>query len=199
MRNTWVSGCNSLVNWEKRTREKCYFPFSIVSSLCYEQSFLSHVRERSFKKQLVKDKEIETLLPPSKANLQVMQLPRNKDRTEEFWQKLKYMRLHFHFSLSCIGEGNGNPLQCSCLENPRDGGAWWAVVYRVAQSRTRLKWLSISSSSRSDLANDLAKYMTGIPRLRNCQSIRSENRYISMRNHQSMRMYRVFLNPMHLA
>ena len=57
-------------------------------------------------------------------------------------------RLHFHFSLSCIGERNGNPLQCSCLENPRDGGAWWAVVYRVAQSRTRLKRLSSSSSSR---------------------------------------------------
>ena len=55
-------------------------------------------------------------------------------------------RLHFHFSLSCIGEGNGNPLQCSCLENPRDGGAWWASVYGVAQSRTRLKWLSSSSS-----------------------------------------------------
>ena len=45
-------------------------------------------------------------------------------------------RLHFHFSLSCIGEGNGNPLQCSCLENPTDGGAWWAAVYGVAQSRT---------------------------------------------------------------
>ena len=45
-------------------------------------------------------------------------------------------RLHFHFSLSCIGEGNGTPLQCSCLENPRDGGAWWAAVYGVAQSRT---------------------------------------------------------------
>ena len=57
-------------------------------------------------------------------------------------------RLHFHFSLSCIGEGNGNPLQCSCLENPRDGGAWWASVYRVAQSRTRLKRLSGNSSSR---------------------------------------------------
>ena len=52
-----------------------------------------------------------------------------------------------HFSLVCIGEGNGNPLQCSCLENPRDGGAWWAGVYGVAQSRTRLKWLSSSSSS----------------------------------------------------
>ena len=56
-------------------------------------------------------------------------------------------RLHFHFSLSCIGEGNGNPLQCSCLENPRDGGAWWAAIFGVAQSRTRLKWLSSSSSS----------------------------------------------------
>ena len=51
-----------------------------------------------------------------------------------------------HFSLSCIGEGNGNPLQCSCLENPRDGGAWRAAVYGVAQSRTRLKRLSSSSS-----------------------------------------------------
>ena len=56
-------------------------------------------------------------------------------------------RLPFHFSLSCIGEGNGNPLQCSCLENPRDGGAWWAAVYGFAQSRTRLKRLSSSSSS----------------------------------------------------
>ena len=54
-------------------------------------------------------------------------------------------QLHFHFSLSCIGEGNGNPLQCSCLENPKDGGAWWAAVYGVAQSRTRLKRLSSSS------------------------------------------------------
>ena len=55
--------------------------------------------------------------------------------------------LHFHFSLSYIGEGNGNPLQCACLENPRDGGAWWAAVHGVAQSRTRLKQLSSSSSS----------------------------------------------------
>ena len=55
-------------------------------------------------------------------------------------------QLHFHFSLSCIGEGNGSPLQCSCLENPRDGGAWWAAVYGVAQSWTQLKWLSSSSS-----------------------------------------------------
>ena len=54
-------------------------------------------------------------------------------------------RLHFHFSLSCIGEGNGNPLQCSCLENPRDGGACWAAVSGVAQSRSRLKRLSNSN------------------------------------------------------
>ena len=54
-------------------------------------------------------------------------------------------QLHFHFSLSCIGEGNGNPLRCSCLENLRDGGAWWTAVYGVAQSRTWLKWLSSSS------------------------------------------------------
>ena len=58
-------------------------------------------------------------------------------------------QLHFHFSLSGIGEGNGNPLQCSCLENPRDRGAWWAAIYGVALSRTQLKRLSISSSSSS--------------------------------------------------
>ena len=55
--------------------------------------------------------------------------------------------------LSCIGEGNGNPLQCSCLENPRDGGAWWAAVYGVAQSWTQLKRLSNSSSSRTGCWN----------------------------------------------
>ena len=59
--------------------------------------------------------------------------PEQSDTTEQ---------LHFHFSLSCTGEGNGNPLQYSCLENPKDGGAWWAVVYGVTQSRTRLKQLS---------------------------------------------------------
>ena len=53
-------------------------------------------------------------------------------------------RLHFHFSLSCIGKGNGNPLQCSCLANPRDRGAWWEAVYGVTQSRTQLKRLSSS-------------------------------------------------------
>ena len=55
-------------------------------------------------------------------------------------------RLLSHFSVSCIAEGNGNPLQCSCLKNPRDGGAWWAAVYGVTQSRTRLKQLSSSSN-----------------------------------------------------
>ena len=57
-------------------------------------------------------------------------------------------RLRFHFSLSCVGEGNGNPLQCSCLENPRDRGAWWAAIYGAAQSWTRLKRLSSSSSKK---------------------------------------------------
>ena len=64
--------------------------------------------------------------------------PEESDMTE---------RLHFHFSLSCIGEGNGNPLQSSCLEKPRDGGAWWAAVSGVAQSWTRLKRLISSNSS----------------------------------------------------
>ena len=59
-----------------------------------------------------------------------MEEPVESDTTEQ---------LHFHFSFSCIGEGNGNPLQCSCLENPRDGGAWWAAVYGITQSQTQLK------------------------------------------------------------
>ena len=63
-------------------------------------------------------------------------------------------RLHFHFSLSCIGEGSGNPLQCACLEDPRDGGAWWAANYGVAQSRTRLKRLS--SNSRQNQAREVS-------------------------------------------
>ena len=67
---------------------------------------------------------------------------RRSDMTEQ---------LHFHFSLSCIREGNGNPLQCSCLESPRDGGAWWVAVYGVAQSWTQLKRLSSSSSSSSSI------------------------------------------------
>ena len=60
-------------------------------------------------------------------------------------------------SLSCIGEGNGNPLQCSCLENPRDGGAWWVAVYGVAQSRTQLKRLSSSSTLKITSQTNLIK------------------------------------------
>ena len=71
-------------------------------------------------------------------------------------------RLHFHFSLSCIGEGNGNPLQYSCLENPRDGGAWWAAIYGVAQSRTRLKRLSSSSSSSSRVGGNNSHFQRRI-------------------------------------
>ena len=73
-------------------------------------------------------------------------------------------RLHFHFSLSCIGERNGNPLQCSCLENPRDGGAWWAATSGVAQSRTRLKRLSSSSiTSRRRQWHPTAVLLPGKP------------------------------------
>ena len=67
------------------------------------------------------------------------------------WESDMTEGLHFHFSLSCIGEGNGNPLQCSCLENPRDSGTWWAAISGVTQSRTRLKRLS-SSNSRNEFA-----------------------------------------------
>ena len=63
-------------------------------------------------------------------------------------------RLPFHFSLSCIGKGNGHPLQCSCLENPRDGWACWAAIYGVTESQTRLKRLSSSSSSSSSRTNN---------------------------------------------
>ena len=66
-------------------------------------------------------------------------------------------RLHFHSLLSCIGKGNGDPLQCSCLENPTDRGAWWAAVYGVAQSQTRLKRLNSSSSSRNILSEHLSQ------------------------------------------
>ena len=69
-------------------------------------------------------------------------------------------RLHFHFSLSCIGKGNGNPLQCSCLENPRDGRAWWAAVYGVAQSQTRLKRLSSSSRPRLEHFSSTSRWLS---------------------------------------
>ena len=75
-------------------------------------------------------------------------------------------RLHFHFSLLCIGEGNGNPHQCSCLENPRNGGAWWAAVYGVTQGRTGLRRLSSSSS----MAQILAYTKNLLPNCRNFSS-----------------------------
>ena len=74
------------------------------------------------------------------------------------WESDTTEWLHFHFSLSCIGEENGNPLQCSCLENPRDGGAWWAAIYGVTQSQTRLKWLSSSSSSNIEISKIICLY-----------------------------------------
>ena len=70
-------------------------------------------------------------------------------------------RLHFHFSFSCTGEGSGNPLQCSCLENPREGGAWWAAIYGVTQSRTWLRRLS-SSSTYSEVLKSLSLLNSGL-------------------------------------
>ena len=96
---------------------------------------------------------LENPMDGGACRLQSMGSQRESDTTE--W-------LHFHFSHSCIGEGNGNPLQCSCLENPRDGGAWWAAVYGVAQSRTQLKRLNISSSGRqgqNEKVKSLSKYI----------------------------------------
>ena len=75
-------------------------------------------------------------------------------------------RLHFHFSLSCIGERNGNPLQCSCLENPRDGRAWWAAIYGVTQSRTWLRQLSSSSNSSSTFP--ISSSHTSLEQSENC-------------------------------
>ena len=90
------------------------------------------------------------------------------------WELGTTERLHFHFPLSCIGEGNGNPLQCSCLENPRDGGAWWAAVYGVSQSRTRLQRLSSSSSQvfLDFLLLHIMKktYFWGVSSRRSCRS-----------------------------
>ena len=77
-------------------------------------------------------------------------------------------RLHFHFSLSCIGEGNGNPLQCSCLENPRDGGTWQATVHGVAKSQTRLNNFTHFTSFTKIIYNtDLSPFLfrTGTPEL----------------------------------
>ena len=85
-------------------------------------------------------------------------------------------RLPFHFSLSCIGEGNGNALQCCCLENPRDGGAWWAAVYGVTQSRTRLKWLS---SSKVFMVGFLVSMYFPSPKIKKEKYWKLERRVIS--------------------
>ena len=100
-------------------------------------------------------------------------------------------RLHFHFSLSCIGEGNGNPLQCSCLEYPRDGGAWWAAVYGVAQSQTRLKRLSSSSIRMKSGSNPipLARTLSPVPtQLKG----RLENQIQREKNTQGLMEYSIF-------
>ena len=77
------------------------------------------------------------------------------------------VRHDWETSLSCIGEGNGNPLQCSCLENPRDGGAWWGAVHGVAESWTRLKWLS---SSR-DKCKWTSQYISQASNFKNTQCV----------------------------
>ena len=81
-------------------------------------------------------------------------------------------RLHFYFSLSCIGEGNGNPLQCSYLENPRDSGAWWAAGYRVTQSWTRLNRLTSSSSSSSSPYPTLFEQINRLPFILQCPEVK---------------------------
>ena len=86
-------------------------------------------------------------------------------------------RLHFHFSLSCIGEGNGNPLQFSCLENPRDRGAWWAAIYGITHSQTRLKLLS--SSSRSSISPFNICCKAGLVGLNSLNFCLSEKLFIS--------------------
>ena len=89
-------------------------------------------------------------------------------------------RFHFHFSLSCIGEGNGKQLQCSCLENPRDGGAWWAAVYGVAQSWTQLKRLSSSSSRLLCLWDSPSKNTGSVSSLGNLPDPGIESRSLAL-------------------
>ena len=91
------------------------------------------------------------------------------------WELDRTERLHFCFSLSCIGEGNGNPLQCSCLENPRDGGAWWAAVYGVTQSWTRLKWLSSNSEECSYMPGNVWREDSSVLSLMSLFSLFKQN------------------------
>ena len=90
------------------------------------------------------------------------------------WESNTTERLHFHCPLSCIGEGNGNPLQCSCLENPRDSGAWWAAIYGITQSQTQLNRLTSSSSSNHTYYRNcgLPRWLSG--KLSSCQCRKQE-------------------------
>ena len=76
------------------------------------------------------------------------------------------------------GEGNGNPLQCSCLENPRDEGAWWATVYGVAQSRTRLKQLSSSSSKRMGMSKNPKSFPKSQPVIDTLESLSERHSFL---------------------
>ena len=100
-------------------------------------------------------KEVEKEMAPHSGTL-AWKIPWTEEPTYSPWGRQESdttERLHFHFSLSCTGEGNGDPLQYSCLENPRDGGAWWAAVYGIAQSWTRLKRLSMDICQRDILSS----------------------------------------------
>ena len=118
------SGNNVSVNFQE---DKCYSLFCNISSLCKWENILCYL-------DITGEGNGTTLhtlawkIPWTEEPGRLQSMESLESDTTE--------RLHFHFSLSCIGEGNGNPLQCSCLENPRDGGAWWAAVYEVAQSWT---------------------------------------------------------------
>ena len=106
-------------------------------------------------------------------------------------------QLHFHFSLSCTGEGNGNPLQCSFLENPRDGEAWWAAVYGIAQSWTWLKRLS-SSRATNTFSFNVSK-STNVKRLQGIKNSHSSAKtYIHVDNPKSRKKLK-FLQPVLLA
>ena len=105
-------------------------------------------------------------------------------------------RLHFHFSLSCIGEGNGNPLQCSCLENPRDGGAWWAAIYGVAHSRTRLKQLSSSSRAIAKNRTRVSEISSWVPTFWDLHDLDFARSKLSYRGRKSRRLCKCWTFPL---
>ena len=128
-RDTHEEFIDSLKYWELNEKwNEFYFEIEIFSEHCLE---------------LEKEMQSTPVILPGKSHGRRSQVGCSPWGREEL-ETAEW--LHFHFSLSCIGEGNGNPLQCSCLENPRDGGAKWAAVCGVTQIRTRLKRLSSSSS-----------------------------------------------------